>query len=86
MSRRHRLETAFAKKVEILEAEIDRQRLEIAERDKRLARYENSNAPSSAGSLYNKERAAFRKRMGKEGEPESEGGDAGDRSRRGPPK
>ena len=48
-----RLEAAFSKKVEILEAEIDWLRLEIAERDRRLARYENPNAPSSTDSLYN---------------------------------
>ena len=61
-----RFEAAFAKREEMLEAEIDRLRLEIAERDRRLARYENPNAPSSTDSLYNEERAAFRKRMEKE--------------------
>ena len=86
-----RLEAAFSKKVEILEAEIDWLRLEIAERDRRLARYENPNAPSSTDSLYNEERAAFRKRMEKEdgrgtgGGPEPEGGAAGDRPSREPP-
>ena len=86
-----RLEAAFSKKVESLEAENDWRRLEIAERDRRLARYENPNAPSSTDSLYNEERAAFRKRMEREdgpgtgGGPEPEGGGAGDRSRRGPP-
>ena len=57
-----RLEAAFAKREEMLEAEIDRLRLEIAGRDRRLARYENPNAPSSTDSLYNEERAAFRNR------------------------
>ena len=61
-----RLEAASAKREEMLEAEIDRLRLEIAGRDRRLARYENPNAPSSTDSLYNEERAAFRKRMEKE--------------------
>ena len=87
-----RLEAASAKREEMLEAEIDRLRLEIAGRDRRLARYENPNAPSSTDSLYNEERAAFRKRMekegepGPEGEPEPEDGDSGGTSRRGPPK
>ena len=87
-----RFEAAFAKREEMLEAEIDRLRLEIAERDRRLARYENPNAPSSTDSLYNEERAAFWKRMEKEGEPGPEGGsepedgDSGGMSRRGLPK
>ena len=87
-----RFEAAFAKREEVLKAEIDRLRLEIAERDRRLARYENPNAPSSTDSLYNEERAAFRKRMekesepGPEGGPEPEDGDSGGTSRRGPPK
>ena len=59
-----RLEVAFAKREEMLLAEIDRLRLAIAERDRRLARYENHNAPSSTDSLYNKERDAFRKEFG----------------------
>ena len=64
-----RFEAAFVKREEMLEVEIDRLRLEIAERDRRLARYENPNASSSTDSLYNEERAAFRKRMENEGEP-----------------
>ena len=36
-----RFEAAFAKREEMFEAEIDRLRLEIAERDRRPARYEN---------------------------------------------
>ena len=77
-----RLEAAFAKKVEILETEIDRLRLENAGLNRRLARYENPHTPSSTDSLYNEERAAFRKRMEKEeragpdGGPEPEDGDS----------
>ena len=84
-----RLEDAFSKREEIFVAEIDRLRLEIAERDSRLAKYENPHTPSSTNSLYNEERAAFRKRMAEEdgreaeGGPEPEGGDGG-RPRRGP--
>ena len=87
-----RLEAASAKREEMLEAEIDRLRLEIAGRDRRLARYENPNAPSSTDSLYNEERAAFRKRMEKEDAdgqqdgPEPEDGDSGGTSRRGRPR
>ena len=47
------LEAAFAKGKEMFEAEIDRLRLEVAERDRGLARYENPNSPSSTNSLYN---------------------------------
>ena len=67
----------------------DRLRLQIAELDRRLARYENPNAPSSTDSLYNEERAAFRKRMEKEDEsgpvggPEPEDGDGGGSPRKG---
>ena len=58
--------------------------------DRRLARYENHNAPSSTDSLYNRERADFRKRMekeegeGREGGPEREDRDE-EGPRRGPP-
>ena len=69
-----RLEAASAKRAGMFEAEINRLRLVIAERDRRLARYENSSALSSTDSLYNEERAAFRKRMEKEGEPGAKGG------------
>ena len=84
-----RLEAAFSKRGETFVAEIDRLRLENAELNRRLAMYENPNAPSSTNSLYNEERAAFRKRMAEEdgheaeGGPEPEGGDGG-RPRRGP--
>ena len=54
-----RLEAAFAKRETMLLTEIDRLRLENAEINRRLARYENHNAPSSTDSLYNKERADF---------------------------
>ena len=87
-----RLEAAFAKREGMLEAEIDRLRLEIAGRDRRLARYENPNAPSSTDSLYNEERAAFRKRMEKEDAdgqqdgPEPEDGDSGARPAGGRPR
>ena len=78
-----RLEAAFAKRGEMLVAEIDRLRLENAGLNRRLARYENHNAPSSTDSLYNKERAAFRKRMemeeraGPDDGPEPEDGGGG---------
>ena len=48
-----RFEAAFAKREEMFEAEIDRLRLEIAERDRRLVRYGNPNAswrPGRGGS------------------------------------
>ena len=83
-----RLEAAFAKKVEILETEIDRLRLENAGLNRRLARYENPHASSSTDSLYNEERAAFRKRMEKEERAGPDGGpepEDGDSPRRGPP-
>ena len=76
-----------------LEEQIDLLMETIAEQDRRLAKYENPNAPSSTDSMYNKERDAFRKRMaeeegwgrdgGAEGGPEPEGRSAG--GRRGPP-
>ena len=69
-----RFEAAFVKSEEMPKAEIDRLRLEITERDRRLTKYEDPNALSSTDSLYNEERAAFRKRMEKEGEPGPEGG------------
>ena len=40
-----RLEAAFSKREEIFVAEIDRLRLENAELNRRLAMYENPNAP-----------------------------------------
>ena len=92
-----RLEAASSRRVAALEAENDRLRLEIAERDRRMAKYENAHASSSAGSLYNKKRAAFRKTMAEDGyadedgdgdgpEPDGDDGTAEDGpSRRGPP-
>ncbi len=96
-----RLEAVHNKMVAALKAEIDRLILEIAERDRRLAKYENAHVPSSTGSLYNEKRAAFRKKMaeaeggyagegGDEGGPESDDDDnngkaEGEPSRRGPP-
>ena len=58
-----RLEAASGGRVAALEAENDRLRLEIAERDRRIGKYENAHASSSTGSLYNEKRAAFRKKM-----------------------
>ena len=61
--------------------EIDLLRLDLAERDRRLEKYENSDSPSSKDSLYNAERAAFRKLMeredadGQQDGPESKDGD-----------
>ena len=92
-----RLEAASNRRIAALEAEMDRMRLEMAEHDRRLAKYENAHVPSSIGSLYNERRVAFRKKMvegvngdkdGRDG-PEP-GGDDGEKaengpSRRGPP-
>ena len=77
---------AHTKKYTLLELENDRLRLELAARERRVETYENSDSPSSTGSLYNAERAAFRKKMEKEDmqgdgpEPDGEG-----KARRGPP-
>ena len=60
------IEGTLTKKNILLELEIDRLRLELAARDRRMETYENSDAASSTGSLYNAERAAFRKKMEKE--------------------
>ena len=87
-------ETAFTSKITLLEMEIDLLRLDLAERDRRLEKYENSDSPSSKDSLYNAERAAFRKRMeredadGQQDEPESKDrpeSKDGDKIHRGPP-
>ena len=73
------IEGTLTKKNILLELEIDRLRLELAARDRRMETYENSDAASSTGSLYNAERAAFRKKMEKEDvqedgpEPKDEG-------------
>ena len=58
-----RLGAASGGRIAALEAEIDRLRLEMAERDRRTGKYENAHVPSSSGSLYNEKRAAFRKMM-----------------------
>ena len=69
-----RLEAASSGRVAALEAENDRLRLEIAERDRRMGKYENAHVTSSTGSLYNEKRAAFRKMMAGDGYAD-EGGD-----------
>ena len=81
-------ETAFIRKITLLEMEIDLLRLDLAERDRRLEKYKNSDSPSSRDSLYNAERAAFRKRMEREDADEQQGGPEpkdGDKIRKGPP-
>ena len=60
-----------------LEEKIDLLMEAIAEQDRRLAKYENPNAPSSTDSMYNAERGAFRKRLA-EGEGRGAGSGAGD--------
>ena len=82
------LEAGLAKKIMLLEIENDRLRLELAERDRRIEKYENSDSPSSTGSLYNAERTAFRKRMEREDADGRQDGPEpkdGDKTRRGPP-
>ena len=51
------LEAGLAKRIMLLEIENDRLRLELAERDRRMEKYENSDSPSSTGSLYNRDYA-----------------------------
>ena len=93
-----RLEAASSGRVAALEAENDRLRLEIAERDMRMAKYENAHASSSTDSLYSEKRAALRKMMAEDGYADEDGdgdgpepdGDDGTKvedgsSRRGPP-
>lgn len=81
------MRAAYDRKVAAFEEQIDLLMERIAEQDRRLAKYENPNAPSSTGSMYNAERDAFRKRLaeeeGKGGGPEPKEGAAG--RRRGPP-
>ena len=60
------LEAGLTKRIMLLEIENDLLRLELAERDRRMEKCENSNVPSSTDSLYNAERTAFRKRMERE--------------------
>ncbi len=82
------LEAGLAKRIMLLEIENDRLRLELAERDRRMEKYENSDSPSSTGSLYNAERTAFRKRMEREDADGRQDGPEpkdGDKTRRGPP-
>ena len=59
-----------------LEEQIDLLMETIAEQDRRLAKYENPNAPSYTDSMYNAERDAFRKRLAEE---EGRGGACGSR-------
>ena len=61
-----KLEASLTKRNTLLELEIDRLKLALAARDRRMETYENSDASSSTGSLYNAARAAFRKKMEKE--------------------
>ena len=75
-----RLEAASSGRVAALEAENDRLRLEIAERDRRMGKYENAHAPSSTGSLYNERRAAFRKKMAEDGYADEDGDGGGPES------
>ena len=81
-----KLESNLIRKNTLLELEIDRLRLELAAGYRRMETYENSNASSSTGSLYNAERAAFRKKMETEGTREDgpEPNDK-DKARKGPP-
>ena len=68
--------------------EIDLLRLDLAECNKRLEKYENSDSPSSRDSLYNAERAAFRKRMEREdadGQQDGPEPKEGDKIHKGPP-
>ena len=80
------IEGTLTKKNILLELEIDRLRLELAARDRRMETYENSDAASSTGSLYNAERAAFRKKMEKE-DVQEDGPESNDedKARKGPP-
>ena len=60
-----------------LEEKIDLLMESMAEQDRRLAKYENPNAPSSTDSMYNAERDAFRRRLAEE-EGRGAGSGAGD--------
>ena len=79
------IEATLTKKNTLLELENDRLRLELASRERRMETYENSDA-SSTGSLYNAERAAFRKKM-EEGDVQQDGPEPNDegKTRKGPP-
>ena len=80
------IEATFTKRTTLLELENDRLRLELAARERRVETYENSDSPPSTGSLYNAERAAFRKKMEKE-DAQGDGPEPNDeeKTRRGPP-
>ena len=71
------------------DTENDLLRLALADRDRRIAFYENPHAPSSADSMYTAERAAFRKQMNEEDNDDDESGggpESDDLRRKGPPK
>ena len=61
------------RKIAGLEGQIDLFVETIAEQDRRPAKYENLNAPSSANSMYNAERDAFRKRLSEEERDKGQG-------------
>ena len=79
------IKSTLTKRNTLLELEVDRLRLELAARDRRMEAYENSDASSSTGSLYNAERAAFRKKMEKE-DAQEDGSESDDeeKTRKGP--
>ena len=66
--------------------EIDSLKAELAERDRRLAVYENENMPSSTISMYNTERDNFRKRREEKIETEDGAETKKKDTVRGPPK
>ena len=68
-----KIETASGWRIATLEAENDRLRPEIAERDRGISKYENAHAPSSTRSMYNEKRAASRKIMTKGGYDDEDG-------------
>ena len=71
-----RMKDVYDSKVTALEEQIDLLMERIAEQGRRLAKYENPNAPPSTNSIYNRERDAFRKRLvGEEGQSTKEGDD-----------
>ena len=67
----------FTKKVTLLEIEVDRLTLENTGYRRRLRKYENPNMSSSTDSLYNSDRAAFRKQMDMEAKMEPDGSNGG---------
>ena len=81
------IEATPTKRNTLLELEDDCLRRELAARDMRMETYENSDAPlPSTGSLYNSERAAFRKKM-EEGDMREDGPEPNGeyKTRKGPP-